>query len=193
MNSAPLLGEPLPVELMNTVWADRDGVHDTLDSPAGLCDWLTSVRPRLQDLPASKTVPFEEFRQLRDALRSLAAVITKDSRSTPKLDIETAVQVLNISCAFAPSWSEMSWPSTLARRTTHTFEQAALSAIAEEAIALFTGPDRDQLRACYGPACVLFFVRNHPRREWCSASCGNRARVARHYRRHHADSQPTRS
>ncbi|MEV8411642.1 CGNR zinc finger domain-containing protein, partial [Streptomyces niveus] len=28
-----------------------------------------------------------------------------------------------------------------------------------------------------------FFVRSHPRREWCSADCGNRARVARHYRR----------
>ncbi len=32
--SAPLLGEPVPVELVNTVWADRDGVHDALESPA---------------------------------------------------------------------------------------------------------------------------------------------------------------
>jgi len=27
-------------------------------------------------------------------------------------------------------------------------------------------------------------VKNHPRREWCSAACGNRVRAARHYRRH---------
>ena len=30
-------------------------------------------------------------------------------------------------------------------------------------------------------ACVQYFVKDHPRREWCSAACGNRARVARHY------------
>src|SRR5438445_2122 len=32
---APLLGEALPVELMNTVWADRGGRHDALTDPAG--------------------------------------------------------------------------------------------------------------------------------------------------------------
>jgi predicted RNA-binding Zn ribbon-like protein len=34
------------------------------------------------------------------------------------------------------------------------------------------------------PACVLFFVKNHPRRDYCSPVCGNRARVSRHYERH---------
>ena len=38
------------------------------------------------------------------------------------------------------------------------------------------------VRACEAPSCVLYFVRTHPRQEWCSPSCGNRARVARHYR-----------
>ncbi|WP_225993278.1 CGNR zinc finger domain-containing protein [Actinomadura rudentiformis] len=44
--------------------------------------------------------------------------------------------------------------------------------------------DRLQLRACLAPGCVLYFLKNHPRREWCTAACGNRARGARHYRRH---------
>ena len=56
--------------------------------------------------------------------------------------------------------------------------------IAEAAVLLFTSPDAGRLRACPGPGCVLYFVRAHPRREWCSAVCGNRARVARHYQRH---------
>ena len=30
--------DPLPVALMNTIWADRDGVHDTLDG--GAAEWL---------------------------------------------------------------------------------------------------------------------------------------------------------
>jgi predicted RNA-binding Zn ribbon-like protein len=70
-------------------------------------------------------------------------------------------------------------------RTAHSPALAAVAAIAEEAVALFAGPDRRLLRACHAPGCVLYFVRNHPRREWCSDGCGNRARVARHYQRHH--------
>jgi predicted RNA-binding Zn ribbon-like protein len=35
----------------------------------------------------------------------------------------------------------------------------------------------------------LYFVKRHPRREWCSAGCGNRARVARHYHRHRKDAR----
>jgi predicted RNA-binding Zn ribbon-like protein len=36
------------------------------------------------------------------------------------------------------------------------------------------------------PGCVLLYVSDHPRRQWCSNACGNRARQARHYRRTHA-------
>jgi hypothetical protein len=39
------------------------------------------------------------------------------------------------------------------------------------------------LRACGAPGCVLMFLKDHPRREWCSNACGNRARQARHYDR----------
>ncbi|MEU9839973.1 CGNR zinc finger domain-containing protein [Actinomadura sp. NPDC048032] len=39
--------------------------------------------------------------------------------------------------------------------------------------------------ACEADDCVLLFLPAHPRRRWCSAArCGNRVRVARHYRRH---------
>jgi predicted RNA-binding Zn ribbon-like protein len=59
----------------------------------------------------------------------------------------------------------------------------ALAELAESAISLFTGPGLAALRACQGPRCVLFYVKNHPRRTWCSPACGNRARAARHQRR----------
>jgi predicted RNA-binding Zn ribbon-like protein len=58
-----------------------------------------------------------------------------------------------------------------------------LSALAADTIRLLTGPERDEIRACGAPGCVLVFLRRHPRREWCSAACGNRARQARHYAR----------
>ncbi|WP_440101770.1 CGNR zinc finger domain-containing protein [Streptosporangium sp. H16] len=61
-------------------------------------------------------------------------------------------------------------------------------------IGFLTGPRREDLRACTAPRCVRYFVKKHGRQEWCKPSCGNRARAARHYRRHSAadadDSRP---
>ncbi|MET0237069.1 MAG: ABATE domain-containing protein [Kibdelosporangium sp.] len=156
--------EPQPVALMNTIRADRTGRHDRLDR--------------------------DDLRELRDALRRLAAEVTGDRREAAASaiqDLQVAVDVVNRACAKAPSWSQLTWPATRTTATAHTQEEALVSTIAEEAVQLFTGPDRDNLRACEGPGCVLYFVRNHPRRGWCSSECGNRARVARHYRRHHPD------
>lgn len=46
--------------------------------------------------------------------------------------------------------------------------------------------DRTRIRRCANPACVLLFldVSKSGRRRWCDmSSCGNRAKVARHYER----------
>ncbi|MEU8508838.1 CGNR zinc finger domain-containing protein, partial [Streptomyces brevispora] len=46
-----------------------------------------------------------------------------------------------------------------------------------------SGEQRDALRACRAPGCILFFVQSGPARQWCSSGCGNRVRVARHANR----------
>ncbi|WP_107046844.1 ABATE domain-containing protein [Streptomyces albus] len=58
--------------------------------------------------------------------------------------------------------------------------------LAEAAMAFLAGPGRELLRACPAPRCVRYFVKEHPRQEWCKPSCGNRARVARHHARRRA-------
>jgi predicted RNA-binding Zn ribbon-like protein len=198
--NAPLLGEPLPVELMNTIWADRDGVYDALCDPDSTRAWLRAVLPRMDlmtadDLDALTTSDLDSLGGrligLRDALRRLAAEATEDLRPAAASDIrelEAAVTVLNQAAGDTPHWSALSWtPGQEPSRHTRTRGQtasAAVSAIAEDAIALFSQDARSQLRACHGPGCVLYFLKHHPRREWCSAGCGNRARSARHYQRH---------
>jgi predicted RNA-binding Zn ribbon-like protein len=199
--TAPLLGEPLAVELMNTIWADRDGVHDALDTAAGLSGWLSAVAsPEVCADPVTSALPpalspsvRTDFTALRDALRVLAAASTQDTRpgaSHASRDLQQAVATVNRSCAAAPSWSQLSWPGAgRPRRQSVTARgpaESALSRIAELAAELFGSGQAAELRACHGPGCVLYFLRDHPRREWCSAGCGNRARVARHYARHHA-------
>jgi predicted RNA-binding Zn ribbon-like protein len=177
---APLLGEPLPVELMNTIWADRNGSYDALSSPAEVAGWLQATGRDVSEVPAD-IAPL--LRELRDALRQLAAEATDDPR--PRNDSVDALDVVNRACALAPTWSSLTPAGSVVRKCARAAAEQAISAIAEQAVTLFSGEQRSLLRACLAPGCVLYFVREHPRREWCSASCGNRARVARHYQRHH--------
>lgn len=189
-SALPLTGEPAPVRLMNTIWADRHGVHDALVNIHDLRAWLTALDPAA--VPGRLvTADVTAYRTLRAALRRLAALLTEDTRSAAAtdLDVEQAVADVNRAVTAGSSWPQLSLrrghleqhPAGTASPVLRT-----LSAIATEAIQLFTGEDPLRLKACQAPACVLYFVKNHPRREWCSTACGNRARVARHYQRHHS-------
>ncbi len=195
-NEAPpawvLPGEPAPVRLMNTIWADRHGEHDSLTTPAELAAWLTAVG-RLEAATPATGADLDDARRLRGALRRLAALLTADARpGASGGSVEAAVAAVNAAAAAGAD------PPRLELRDGHLRRDRALggppvatavSAIAAEAIELLTSPDTPPLRACRAPGCVLYFVRDHPRREWCSTACGNRARAARHYRRHHAASR----
>jgi predicted RNA-binding Zn ribbon-like protein len=198
-----MLGEPLPVELMNTIWADRDGVHDSLADPEEAIAWLSAVASRIDvtfedDLTLAsdddRARLARSLQRLRDSLRRLAAEATSDDRpaaSSPTQDTRSAAAELNRAAAAAPRWSVIELlDGAVPRRATRSAKsapEAAISQIADAAIALLTGPERESLRACHAPGCVLYFVKQHPRREWCSSACGNRARVARHYQRHFRD------
>ncbi|MFF5292961.1 CGNR zinc finger domain-containing protein [Paractinoplanes globisporus] len=195
--SATLLGEPLPVELMNTINVGRDGVHDALADDDAATAWLRAVADRIDaeagtgrwEGKAAGTAAGDmagpmaaELRMLRDALRRLAAEATGDPRppaTAPELTRPEAVATLN---ALARAWPELVWlgDGKPARRY-HPGD--AVSLIAHQAVELFAGPDRERLRPCLAPNCLLFFAKDHARREWCSPACGNRARVARHYQR----------
>ena len=87
---APVRGEPLSVELMNTIWADRDGVHDALATAREATVWLEAVRDRLPEVrsahgPVRRTVTGSDaahLRRLRDAMRRVAAEVTEDPRES---------------------------------------------------------------------------------------------------------------
>ncbi len=175
--------EPRPVLLMNTIWANRSQVHDDLTTIGGLRDFL-GVPADEADLGA--------FRALRQALRDLAGVLTEDMRAIARdRDLGRAVAEVNRAAR-----SARQWPRLLVRdgellrdnESEGSLALQALASIAAEAVELFTGENRVLLRACYAPGCVLYFVKDHPRREWCSPSCGNRVRAARHYRRNRGES-----
>jgi predicted RNA-binding Zn ribbon-like protein len=181
---APLLGEPLPLELANTAYAVRGRPRDGLRTREHLASWLRDTRHRLAiplgdaDLVAVDDHDLARARELREAVRSLAGAV--DRRETAELE---AVACLNRHSREPARWRELRIdPEPRAVVCTAGPPLAAvLAAIAEEAVDLFTGPLRPEVCACHGPGCVLHFVRDNPRRAWCSPGCGNRARAARHY------------
>jgi predicted RNA-binding Zn ribbon-like protein len=185
--------EPVPVRLMNTIWADRRGVHDALATRADLSAWLEAVAPRA-DSGAWRTTraDLDRARALRDALRTLAGVVCGDHRpgAPPRFDPAAALAAVNAAAANgsppALAWRDDHLERAAAARAQQV-PAAALADVAVAAIELLTDPAAPAIRACNAPGCVLYFVKDHPRREWCSTSCGNRVRAARHYRRHRGD------
>jgi predicted RNA-binding Zn ribbon-like protein len=181
-----LPAEPAPVRLMNTVWADRAGVHDALVDVGDLRLFLRAVGAA--DLDEVTPGDLVAARRLREALRRLAADITDDDRPRAATGMTESDATTAVNTALA------SLPRPRLRRTARGWllgvedgnaVDAALAAVARGGAALVADLAQP-LRACHAPGCVLYFVRDHPRREWCGVACGNRARAARHYRRSRA-------
>lgn len=190
-NSGAKIGDVLPdepgvVRFLDTVWADRDGPHDDLATPAQAATWLS--RADYAELPNLTADDAMELRDLRDALRRLAAYRTEDTRARAEspMALEDAVTLLN-SVASAPTAGPrivVSGPAGFERVSAGgRTARDALGLLAREGVAALTPPEDLPLRACLAPSCVLYYVHDHPRRTWCSAACGNRARAARHYAR----------
>lgn len=179
----PLREQPLPIELHNTLYATTRGERcDGIGDPAGLRAWLAGVA---SDLPApAQAVDAQrdaEFRALRDAVRA-ALRATIDAKPVAL----RARRALNDAAAACPRSLQLAADGT--RRVRYHADdptRLVLAAIAHETIALISAPHAAALGVCGAPGCVLMFVKAQRNRAWCSPACGNRARQARHYARHH--------
>ncbi len=192
----PRLDEPRPIALVNTIWTDRLGVHDALGGSADVQLWVRAVgessklRPALRNTDAISVDAAQRLVDLRDAVRRLAAAHTHDPRSlgeSPVPDQATAISMVNAASALSSVRPELVLDGpTPTRRDVWdggSFVDALTAVIARETMELIISPQWQQLRPCIAPGCAYYFVKEHFRREWCSAVCGNRARVARHAQR----------
>jgi predicted RNA-binding Zn ribbon-like protein len=185
--AGPLRDEPLAIELHNTIYAANGVGVDGLTDSASAAAWIDALGDRLPEGgSARRRLPaLDELVALRTTVReALAGAVSGEQ--VPRATLEA----INASSARAPRSHVAVWQAQgppLAASDLHgaTRADVILAAMAANAIDLLTGPHRDDLRACGAPGCVLMFLKDHPRREWCSNACGNRARQARHYQRAH--------
>jgi predicted RNA-binding Zn ribbon-like protein len=181
--TGPILGEPLPIELHNTLYAVRGRIADGLAEPASLRGWLGALAEGLPVEPRAV-----DQGRLGDVLALRAAVREAlHAEHEGRAMSSEAVAELNRASARNPGSLQLAQDGGV--RTSEIRQHApsttdvVLGLIASSTIELVTGPRAGDLRACGAPGCALMFLKDHPRREWCSATCGNRARQARHYAR----------
>jgi predicted RNA-binding Zn ribbon-like protein len=171
------LGEPLAIDLANTVMVVREEESvDLLDSAEALETWLELERPRLGDFriaPSDRA----ELLAAREDVRSLFA-----ARATGGAIDRVAIERLNAASRGAPVAPQLRMTDSgdlqVIAEEQIADMPAFLGAIARSAIELLAEHDRSPLRICGAPSCGMFFTG---RRRWCCAACGNRARAARHY------------
>ena len=181
--TGPVREEPLAIELYNTIYVGDGVVVDGLAEPTSASAWFAALRERFPLGGAGGEPSQDQLTALRDVVRDVLGA-TIEQRTPSQVGIEA----LNAASARAPRSSAARWrqggdPEPIVRFHSDLRADIVISAIAADAIELVTGPARTELRSCGAPGCVLMFLKDHPRREWCSGACGNRARQARHYRR----------
>jgi predicted RNA-binding Zn ribbon-like protein len=174
------LGEPLAIDLANTVMVVRDGeTVDLLTSVEELADWLGRQRSRLGGCDFALR-HLDELRAAREDVRALLTA-TADGEVVPEATLER----LNAASAAAPvapqlSVGEQGRPVRWEAPAEAGKLPELLGRIARSAIELAADHPEQPVGICRAPSCGMFF---RGRRRWCCAACGNRARAARHYRR----------
>lgn len=190
----PFVGERLCLDFVNTDLV-RDGSRvDLLGGFDHLLAWCVAAgvlgaaqarEMRARWSAAGTERVFQEARRFRKALHAMVERVAsgRPSVTQPALDAINDVLRARVGELALVRTKDGYETLFLAR---WTGPEQLLVPVAESAAALLSQGDLSLVRKCENPSCVLHFydtTKNH-RRRWCSmTACGNRAKVAAHYRR----------
>jgi predicted RNA-binding Zn ribbon-like protein len=176
------LGEPLAVDLANTVMVVRPGeAVDLLESPEQLRMWLAAEGERVAGVALDPARDLTAVRDLRGAVRALLEAAARGEELPP-----AALEVVNATSAAAPIAPRLVVAADGSREVEPPSPDsidALLGAVAHSAIGLLASMPEGQIRVCNAPSCGMLYLGS---RRWCCGACGNRARAARHYARRRA-------
>lgn len=170
----PLPGEPLALDLLNTVYVSGGAVVDVFEQQDGVERWL-AANGLTDHAGDAGDAARDALIEARAAIRGVVATgAAADRRRLDRVLDRGRVRVVIDERGAITRDVEVRTPS---------WRPAVLAAMNLVEL-LETAPDR--IRSCAHPNCVLWFfdtTRNGTRR-WCSmAGCGNRAKAQRHYER----------
>ena len=179
----PVAGEPLAVDLADTIITSRDPNADLLTDEATCRLWWDLQKDRLPVSPPPPLAPTVELRRaIRHILDARIAGTDVDPLAVDCVNDVAASVTSSRRLVPAPSgWTAITVGQAPADRP----YALALATAAESLIDLLVGPAAERLRRCQNPTCSMLFVATDARRKFCTQNiCANRTRVARHYQRH---------
>ena len=193
------VGNQLCLDFINTSFVVNGRPVDLLATFSDLVTWLMQVELLSEDegkkieqqwgKQGEGAETLEQARAFRVTLRKMVERIAA-GRPVPQAAMEAINGMLRY---------RIGYPQVIRRNG--KFERGYLAGsqeanqllglLAEAAANLLCTCDLSLIKKCQNPLCVLFFydtTKNHAR-HWCSMTlCGNRSKVAAHYRRHRSQS-----
>jgi predicted RNA-binding Zn ribbon-like protein len=188
---APGEAESVALALVNAAPGGPGDDEGPLSGPEGAAGWLAGRD--LGPVPAAG-IGLDGVAALADLRAAIRALFTATAdRDEPD---PAVVGQVNAVAGLAPGvlvleWSD-GWQQRWAAADPGTLGHA-LALIARDAIEVVCGPNGGLLHRCEAHGCERLFFRTHGRRRWCSNACGDRVRVARHYRLRKARRSPAAS
>ena len=166
---------------------------DLLEAWTDLTAWL--IRAKLLSLAEQKEAVAEldpdegeklldEAKAFRTVLREMAEKIAA-GKPVPRL----AVEAINRLLSHRPGYPQLLRTNGRLERHFQSSAQGCtqlLAPLAEAASDLLCDRDLSHVKKCRNDACILYFydtTKNHARQWCCMNICGNRMKVAAHYRR----------
>jgi predicted RNA-binding Zn ribbon-like protein len=169
--------------LVNTEIEPRGRPVDLLPDGRALADWL---RARGLTAGRSALIADEDLGRVRELRTAIRAAFT--ARVAGRRPPRTAIAAINSAAALVASTPRLRWSDDgpglqTVRDQGSRPGDIALAEIAADAIDALLGDRGGRLRLCEAHGCNRMFIQDHRRRRWCSRACGDRVRVARHYRK----------
>jgi predicted RNA-binding Zn ribbon-like protein len=191
------VGNAAWLDFVNTEVMSNGEPADLIGDYADLADWLVEAGLASEKEAGAARARWgatregaralDEARRFRAVLRATAERLAAGRRVG-----DDAVAAINAVLARPVHATELRREGgRFARAERWAFASAtdALAPVAESARDMLCDGDLSLVRKCRNPNCILFFydtTKNHAR-AWCSMSgCGNRTKVAAHYRRRRA-------
>jgi predicted RNA-binding Zn ribbon-like protein len=175
------------LDVANTVAVDK-GVERDLLAPDGEYGRWAQAAAQSPELPPDEAAAIAAARSQVLALREhIRAVLHATAADQPLPG--AAVVALNTASRKAAQWPELRDDRQITQHALGDALQRLLAHYARSTMELAAGGSAN-LRLCGAPSCGMFYRPRRRQQRWCSEPCGNRARVARHYRAHHKASSP---
>lgn len=178
---APAPGEDTSpaLALVNTRLVGRDGGDlDLIATPTEAARWLTDRSLGEASIGETDVARLAELRSaVHDLFTAHTDVREPDRQSVDMVNTASRAVARAPLVVWSPDGPLREWVSSKANSV-----DDAVARIAADAIDVLCGDRGATLRRCEAHGCVRLFLREHARRRWCSTTCGDRVRAARHYR-----------